>query len=301
VGPRKSGAAVTRGSGDGASSSVETLHGYKTPAEYLTIPFQDYPEAIVAVMLPEDYYDQPEKRYPLVIAFGGAGECVRPPRQGSLAWIRYYKTDEAARALHGGTLDVSDFRGLVSDKQLREFNIRLKGHPYRGVILACPSSPPLPLQARLEIPEYESFVMQELVPQLTRRYRTITDAVGVDGVSMGGARAVYYGFKYPEVFTSIGSVQGAFGPYMEIYEDLVRKNRKTLSRRPIQLVTSDGDAMLRSNERLHGFLRTEKIPHRYLVLTGPHDYIFNQGPGALSLLLFHHQVMTKARPEAPIR
>ena len=281
--------------------SVEKLSGYQVPAEYLFIPSSHYPEATVAVMLPTDYDVDPHKRYPLIIAFGGAGECARPPEQGALAWLRYYKTDEAAKAAESGKLAVSDFRGLVTPKQLKVFNSSLKRSPYKGVILACPSSPPLwGVRDGVDFPEYEAFVMTELIPALQKRYRTDPHMIGVDGVSMGGARSLYYGLKYPAVFSSIGAVQGAFGPYVATYRQLIRDNKQALAHRPIQLVTSDGDVMLRSVENMHKVLRDAAIPHHFSVLSGPHDYIFNQGPGALALLIFHQHALAAAM-KGPVR
>ena len=259
-------------------TTVERIAGYETRAEYLSIPSQKYPDAVVAVMLPIDYDDQPDKKYPLVIAFGGAGECAKSPRLGALAWMHYYRTDEAVRALQHGRLVSRDFRGLITDKQLYDFNRRLKECPYRGMILACPSSPLLSPQSKLEFPEYEAFIIHDLIPELQKRYRVTPDHIGVDGVSMGGARSMYYGFKYPEVFASIGSIQGAFGPYLDIYRELVKRNKAALKARSIQLVTSDGDVMQHSVNEMRKLLQAEGISHRYLRLTGPHDYIFNQGP-----------------------
>ena len=37
----------------------------------------------------------------------------------------------------------------------------------------------------------------------------------------------------------------------------------------------------------------------FLYLSGPHDYIFNQGPGALALLLFHDRALR--RPLGPVK
>ena len=283
-----------------SQSTVDELSGYKAPAEYLTIPSKHYPGAVVAITLPLDYQQKSKKRYPLVIAFGGMGECVRPPRQGALAWLHYYKSDEAILALQNNRLESQDFRGLVTPEQLATFNARLKNYPYRGIVLACPSSPPLKLHNRLEIPEYETFVMEELLPALKKRYRLRTDKIGIDGVSMGGARSMYYGFKYPDVFVSIGSVQGAFGPYLPIYRELLAKNKTLIGQRSIQLVTSDKDTMGPSVEKLHQILVEGKVAHTYLKLTGPHDYVFNQGPGALALLLFHNQVLTSTS-RGPVR
>jgi hypothetical protein len=270
---------------------VEKLSEYKTPAEYFTIPSRKYPEGIVAVTLPLDYEKHAERKYPLVIAFGGAGECARSPRQGALAWLYYYKTDEAVQALAKNRLTPDNFRGLITPPHLNEFNRSLKDRPYRGIILACPSSPLLVPLAGPEFPDYEEFIMNELIPALKSRYRVADARIGIDGVSMGGARSMYYGFKYPEVFSSIGSVQGAFGPYLDIYRHFVERHRDTLKKRSIQLVTSDRDPMAPSVERMHQLLVDNSIHHVYLKLTGPHDYVFNQGPGALELLVFHDRAL----------
>jgi pimeloyl-ACP methyl ester carboxylesterase len=274
--------------------SIEEISGFKTRAEYLTIGSRRFPDNIVAVTLPLDYDRDSHVSYPLVIAFGGYGECARPPRQGALAWLNYYKTDEAVLALVNNKLTTADFRGLVTRDRLNDFNRRLKRNPYGGVILACPASPPLSPRMGLESADYEAYIMKELIPALRNHYRVAQGKIGVDGVSMGGARSMYYGFKYPEVFCSIGSVQGAFGPYFDAYRELIGKNRDLLRKRAIQLVTSDHDAMLRSVEKMHDLLLAEHIPHVYLKLTGPHDYIFNQGPGALALLTFHDYALRMA-------
>ena len=106
---------------------------------------------------------------------------------------------------------------------------------------------------------------------------------------------MYFGLKYPNVFKSIGSIQGAFGPFFPVYEQLIRSNHDILKKRAIQLITSDGDYLHRSVERMHRLLLREGIPHLYYVLTGPHDYIFNQGPGSVALLVFHNEALNGTR------
>jgi iron(III)-salmochelin esterase len=270
---------------------VEKIPGYKVPAEYLSLPSKHFSQNITAISLPPDYEKRPDKTYPLVIVFGGATECAMSPKQGALAWMHYYKTDEAVIALASKHLDADHFRGLATPANIRDFNNRLRSKPYKGVILACPASPLLSPQMGPEFPEYEAYIIDDLIPALKKRYRIAPKAIGVDGVSMGGSRSMYYGFKYPEIFSSVGSIQGAFGPYIEVYKDLVTWNAGTLRKRQIQLVTSDKDMMAASVLRLHQMLVANRIPHAYLVLTGPHGYIFNQGPGALSLLMFHDHAL----------
>ncbi|MFH0960519.1 MAG: alpha/beta hydrolase-fold protein [Pseudomonadota bacterium] len=267
---------------------VEPVPGLKARSEFLFLNSNHMSDAVVVVTLPLDYQKHPDKKYPLVIAFGGAGECARPPREGALAWAQYYRMDEAIKALTSNHLESVDFRGLVTPEQLTYFNNRLKKEPYSGVIVACPYSPLISNPREFEDPKYEHFIMDELVPLLKRRFRVEEGRVGVDGVSMGGARSMFFGLKYPMTFFSIGSSQGAFGPFMDTYSDLIRTNREILKKRPIQLVTSDGDGMAPSVKKMSALLNSEGIPHTYLNLTGPHDYIFNQGPGSISLLMFHN-------------
>jgi iron(III)-salmochelin esterase len=265
---------------------IEKIEGYQIPAEYVGFGSEERLDCTTVVALPADYYTNKDKKYPLVIVFGGAGECAKRPRQGALAWLHYYKSDEAVVALGSNRLDKNDFRGLITERALAQFNRKLKRRPYDGVIFACPSTPPLHGEGP-ELPVYEEFIMDRLLPALTKRYRIAKDRIGVDGVSMGGSRSMYYGLKYPEIFSSIGAVQGAFGPFMDLYEDLIKINKDTLKQRSVQLVTSDRDYLAGSVAKMHQLLTAQEIKHDYMILTGPHDYIFNQGPGAIALLMFH--------------
>lgn len=265
---------------------IERIGNFLVPTEYFSIKSKHFPEAICAVSLPKDYHENPNS-YPMVLAFGGAGECAKSPRQGALAWISYYKADEAAHSLALNNLKSSDFRELVTPEQLKKFNQNLHRTPYKGVILVCPYSPLLGANPGFENSNYEKYIMEELIPALKKHYRIDVSRIGVDGVSMGGARSMYYGFKYPEVFSRIGSVQAAVGPFMELYSQLIRANGEKIRKNPIQIVSSDADIFLKSVENFSSMLNTRKINHNLLILKGPHDYIFNQGPGSIALLAFH--------------
>jgi iron(III)-salmochelin esterase len=272
-------------------SARRRLTGYEAPGEMVDVPSKSYPGGLVAVTLPLDYDEQPQKSYPLLVAFGGAGESARPARDNALAWMEYYDADEALVALRRGGLKASDFRELVTKRQLDRFNKRLERQPYRGVILACPASPMLSRSFPLASERYESFIMNDVLPTLRERFRITPGKIGVDGVSMGGARSLYFGLAHPEVFRSIGGLQGAFARHMPLYRQLIERNRETLAQRPIQLVTSDGDGLAPAVRLMHGALDAADIEHRYQILTGPHDYVFNQGPGVLSMLLFHDSAL----------
>ncbi len=279
---------------------VEKVGNFLSHTEYFTVPSKRFPDSVSAVSLPKGYDKNLNAKYPMVIAFGGAGECSRSPRDGALAWISYYKADEAARALVSNKLTVSDFRNLVTQEQLDTFNKRLHKDPYKGVILVCPYSPLLRGTSGLEIPEYEDYIMNELIPAVQKQYRVDPSRIGVDGVSMGGARSMYYGFKYPDIFRRIGSVQAAVAPFMDVYTRLIQTNKDKIRKCSIQVVSSDGDVFLKSVEKFSAMLNSMKVPNSLLILKGPHDYIFNQGPGSLALLAFHGS-SAKNPTQGPVR
>lgn len=58
---------------------------------------------------------------------------------------------------------------------------------------------------------YESYLMQELIPEIDARYRTISERRGraVAGLSMGGYGSIKFGLKYPDRFYMVGSFSGA--------------------------------------------------------------------------------------------
>ncbi len=61
---------------------------------------------------------------------------------------------------------------------------------------------------------YEDFFVQELVPAIDRRYRTIADpgARGISGTSMGGYGALHLGMRHPKVFGSASAHSAALLP-----------------------------------------------------------------------------------------
>ena len=61
--------------------------------------------------------------------------------------------------------------------------------------------------------KYESYIIQELIPEVERKYRTLPtrDKRAIAGLSMGGYGALKFGLKYPEKFVLAGSFSGALG------------------------------------------------------------------------------------------
>lgn len=61
--------------------------------------------------------------------------------------------------------------------------------------------------------KFESYIVEELLPDVDRRFRTLAarEGRGVAGLSMGGYGALKFGLKRPELFAFAGSMSGALG------------------------------------------------------------------------------------------
>jgi hypothetical protein len=61
------------------------------------------------------------------------------------------------------------------------------------------------------LPDFESYLIHEVIPEVDRRYNTRTDPSGrgVEGVGMGGYGAIMMGLHYPDVFRSV-ACHGAY-------------------------------------------------------------------------------------------
>ncbi|HEY0431965.1 MAG TPA: alpha/beta hydrolase family protein, partial [Pyrinomonadaceae bacterium] len=61
--------------------------------------------------------------------------------------------------------------------------------------------------------KYETYIVDELIPDVQRRYRTVETRAGrsIAGLSMGGYGALKFGVKHPELFAFAGSMSGALG------------------------------------------------------------------------------------------
>ena len=70
--------------------------------------------------------------------------------------------------------------------------------------------------------KYESYILQELIPDVQRRYRTIESRYGraIAGLSMGGYGALKFGLKSPGTFAFAGSLSGALAATTWTEEDL---------------------------------------------------------------------------------
>jgi S-formylglutathione hydrolase FrmB len=143
--------------------------------------------------------------------------------------------------------------------------------------------------------KYESYILEELIPDVDSRLRTIRDrrGRGIAGCSMGGYGALKFGLKHPEVFSLAASMSGAldttsrtddesimqtFGEPNSIERksnDVQRLAQEFPSGRITQLPyfyldCGTDDPWLAINRRFSDILSERRITHEYRQLPGGH-------------------------------
>ena len=154
--------------------------------------------------------------------------------------------------------------------------------------------------------KFESYILQELMPDVEKRFRVSTEREGraIAGLSMGGYGSLKFGFKFPERFAMVGSMSGALGAaswsdeelkdFEFIRQSLLKtfgpKGSKSRAENDLikltQEVTSEGikslpaiyldcgteDPLFSTNRAYADLLIARKIPHEFRQLPGSHNW-----------------------------
>jgi len=157
------------------------------------------------------------------------------------------------------------------------------------------------------IDKYESYILEELIPDVQQRYRTIEARYGraIAGLSMGGYGAIKFGLKSPQTFAFAGSMSGAFGvtrftekdvpqlwhASLKLFGPLDSETRKTndlfeivnglpparINSLPFfyfDCGTEDAPYIFTSNRDLAKLMFDKKISHEFRELPGDHSWAY---------------------------
>jgi len=153
--------------------------------------------------------------------------------------------------------------------------------------------------------KYESYLIDELIPDVQQRYRTIEARYGraIAGLSMGGYGAFKFGLKSPATFIFAASMSGAFGvtrfteqdgnplwstsvtafgpagsearkanDLFELIEKLSAAKINGLPYFYFDCGTEDSLRNFSSNRQLSALMYDKRIPHEYRELPGDHSW-----------------------------
>ncbi|WP_116125324.1 alpha/beta hydrolase [Lewinella sp. IMCC34183] len=156
----------------------------------------------------------------------------------------------------------------------------------------------------LEDSQFETYITQEVIGTIDRRYKTIARREGrvVTGLSMGGYGSLYLSARHPDLFCAAGSMSGALNPDMagwnlppQATEDVGRSFARILGPKEggrevyrEANVLSYADSMQANDVALifdcgvdDFLIEPNRELHRRLVFNGtPHDY--SERPGGHS-------------------
>lgn len=154
--------------------------------------------------------------------------------------------------------------------------------------------------------KYESYILNELIPDVQQRYRTIEARYGrsIAGLSMGGYGAIKFGLKSPWTFVFAASMSGAFG-FTKFTEtdaaDLLKESLKLfgapgsetrLANDLFEILNKLTPARINSlpyfyfdcgtedstwipyNRELAGLMFEKKIPHEFRQMPGEHSWAY---------------------------
>jgi S-formylglutathione hydrolase FrmB len=154
---------------------------------------------------------------------------------------------------------------------------------------------------------YETYILNELIPDVQQRYRTIEARYGrsIAGLSMGGYGSIKFGLKFPATFIFAGSMSGAFGvtklneaetpplwkeslqffgplgsetrvanDLFEIIQKLPPARISSLPYFYFDCGTEDSPLIFPSNRELSALMLQKKIAHEFRQLPGDHSWAY---------------------------
>jgi iron(III)-salmochelin esterase len=237
-----------------------------------------------------------DTRFPLLVALHGRGEALKVPAEGAMGWPRDYAMVRAVDRLRAPPLAPSDFEGFVEAPRLEEINASLGRRSFGGLVVACPSMPDLD-PASSDVMAYARFVIDVLVPRVRRETPSFTapESTGVDGVSLGGAVALRVGLMHAEVFGAVGGIQPALATgESAAWTELAQAARARRPNLKLRLLTSRGDYFRDAIFEVSNAWSARGIDHDFADVPGPHDIVFNRGPGSIELLMWHDRVLARS-------
>jgi enterochelin esterase-like enzyme len=242
-------------------------------------------------------WTKPDEKLPVLIALHGRGEANKGPVEGVMGWPRDYALLRAIERVCAPPLTSADFEGFVEQKRLAEVNASLEAQPFKGLVIVCPYLPDVDLhKAAAPVKEYARYLLESVMPRVRAELPVLASpsALGIDGVSLGGAVALRVGLGNPTAFGAVGSLQAALGE--DQVSEITELARSARARNPslaLRLLTSKDDYFHSAITHTSQAWKAAGIAHDFADVPGPHDYPFNRGPGAIEMLLWHDRKLAR--------
>jgi hypothetical protein len=238
-----------------------------------------------------------DEKLPVLFALHGRGEANKGPEEGVLGWPRDYALLRAIERLCTPPLTGDDYEGFFDPSRLADTNASLATHPFQGLIVVCPYLPDVDLHKPAPVKDYARYLLEVVLPRVRAELPALASpaAVGIDGVSLGGAVSLRVGLGNAGAFGAVGSLQAALGEdQVSEFTELARAARAKNPALKLRLLTSKDDYFRGAITHTSAAWKAARIEHDFADVPGPHDYPFNRGPGAIEMLLWHDRMLARA-------
>jgi hypothetical protein len=236
----------------------------------------------------------PDDRFPVVLALHGRGEAVKSPAEGALGWPRDYALVRALDRLRAPPLREADYEGLAEPTHMADMNAALAKRPFGGLVVVCPWLPDVRQASTADVTPFARYLLDVVLPRVRRETPALAapEATGIDGVSLGGVIALRIGLTYPEAFGAVGGIQPAFGDNQNAeWTALAQQARSKRPGQKLRLLTSHDDYFRDVVMGVDHAWTAAGITHEFADVVGPHDYVFNRGPGSFELLFWNDRAL----------
>jgi iron(III)-salmochelin esterase len=211
-----------------------------------------------------------------------------------MGWPRDYALVRAVDRLRAPPLSRADYEGFVEPARMSDENASLAARSLGGLIVACPYLPDINPPTTADVGAYARFLLDVLLPRVRNETPAVAspEATGIDGVSLGGVVALRIGLANPGAFGAVGGIQPAVQEGQNpAWTALARAARAQRPAMRLRLITSRDDYFRDGIIGISQAWRAAGIMHDFADLPGPHDYVFNRGPGSIELLLWHDRAL----------
>jgi enterochelin esterase family protein len=211
------------------------------------------------VYVPPGYDDAPNRRYPVLYLLHGFANDHH-------SWHRY-----------GRANDILD--NLIAQRAVEPFLVVMPlGYGGAHVNGDGTGVPPAGAAGFRGDPAlYERDLLEDVIPLVDGRYRTIADRRNraIVGFSMGGGQAGRFGLRHLETFSRIGIMSAGMAgvPTTELLAPLAAAPAKTNEQIDLLWIAcGTDDAALKGARTLHEALQKAGIEHTYLETEGAHHW-----------------------------
>ncbi len=237
-----------------------------------------------------------EPDLPVLVLLHGLGE-TRSEEAGAHAWLDAYGLGSAWDRLAAPPLPREPASPLSED-DYAAIERSLQERPFAGLCVVCPYLPnphAAPRDPTLE--GYARWLEGGLLPALRDRVPQATRSAartGIAGVSLGGFAAIEVCLRRPQLFGTLGCVQGAFAAERgAVYARKLAPSFRGEQPR-VYVASSKQDPYRAANLAFARALKAEGVASEWNLRNGAHSQDWLKKVGSLDLLLWHDRALRRS-------